>query len=218
MQFSDIAQAARIAGTHHDPRQDNFACVDLVRPGHASRPRVGCNGSIAGGHRLGGRHGEDQGHDRRNHRHRDGRIRRRLGGRVQAPHPANAGGRETLGVRIGTANGGDTTSSTTSAAQGGTYRLVGKLSKTAGGNYNRVDLFINPTTATEPATPDATDTADSGVAALSVFGVRTFNFDDGDRYQFDDVTVGTTFADVAGVPEPTTLALLALPALTRRRH
>jgi hypothetical protein len=124
-----------------------------------------------------------------------------------------------LGARVGDVNGGDTTSSTTAAVQGTTYLLVGKVSKTTGGNYNRVDLFINPATTTEPVTPDATDAADSTVSTLSVFGIRTFNTDVGDRYQFDEIKVGTTFADV--VPEPATAGLLTLAGATllgRRRR
>ncbi|HEX8914559.1 MAG TPA: hypothetical protein VF796_19575, partial [Humisphaera sp.] len=107
----------------------------------------------------------------------------------------------TLGARIGTTNGGTTVNSGTATAQGTTYLLVGKLSKVSSTNFNRVDLFVNPAGTTEPATPDATQTGDAGIAQLSTFSVRAFNLDAGDAYKFDDVRIGTAFGDV--VPEPT---------------
>lgn len=125
---------------------------------------------------------------------------------------------DLFGARVGGSNGGTTVNSNLSAVQGTTYLLVGKLSKTSGGNYNRIDLFINPASATEPGSTYATQNGDSGIDTVSVFAVRSFNFDVGDRYQFDNVTVGTSFADV--VPEPGGLGLLALGALgllARRR-
>jgi hypothetical protein len=124
-----------------------------------------------------------------------------------------------FGARIGTTNGGDTTNTTIPSIAAATYLLVGKISKTSGGNYNRVDLFVNPISTIEPALPDATDLGDAGIGTLSHFSVRSFNLDVDDIYQFDDVRIGTTFADV--VPEPGSIALLGIAAgglLTTRRR
>lgn len=125
-----------------------------------------------------------------------------------------------FGARIGTGNGGDTTNSLIPSIAAQTYLLVGKLSKTSGGNYDRVDLYVNPVSTIEPVAADATDFADAGISTVSHFSVRSFNLDDGDIYQFDDVRIGTSFADV--VPEPGTLgvagmAASGLLAMRRRR-
>ena len=116
-------------------------------------------------------------------------------------------GAAVFGARVGTTNGGATIDSPVTETQGTTYLLVGKLSKVSSTNYNRIDLFVNPAGATEPGTSDIGQTSDSGVATVSVFGLRTFNLDAGDKYQFDQVRIGTAFSDVA--PEPATLGLLA---------
>jgi hypothetical protein len=123
-----------------------------------------------------------------------------------------------IGARVGSSNGGTTVSSSTTIVLGTTYQLVGKISKTSGGNYNRIDLFINPTDTTEPALASVTQTGDSGVSGLQYFGVRSFQVDPGDRYQFDNVRIATTFAE-AVVPEPAALALIGVVGfgLLRRR-
>jgi hypothetical protein len=124
-----------------------------------------------------------------------------------------------FGARVGGTNGGTTSNSASDYAAATTYLLVGKLSKTTAGNYNRIDLFINPAGTTEPGTADATQSGDAGIATVSVFALRTFNLDAGDKYRFDNVRIGTTFADVT--PEPATVSLLlcgGLGLLARRRR
>ena len=49
-----------------------------------------------------------------------------------------------------------------------TYFLVGRFSA-AGGTFDRVDLFVNPFTLTEPGAPSASFTADSGWPAFRPF-------------------------------------------------
>ena len=129
-----------------------------------------------------------------------------------------------LGSRIGGSNGGTTTNSATNMIAGNTYFLVGKISASgaSGANYDQMDLFINPTSGTEPGTTSATDVADAGFSSLSHFTIRTNAVDANDAFLFDELRVGTTFADVVPViPEPS-VGLLAIAglgvAIARRRR
>jgi len=89
-----------------------------------------------------------------------------------------------------------------------TFFLVGKLTKSAT-NYDRIDLFVNPTALTEPVSADATSSADSGIGTVSVFNIRSVNLDASDLYRFDEVRIGTSYADVVtAVPEPSSLILV----------
>ena len=94
--------------------------------------------------------------------------------------------------------------------------LVAKVSKVNGSStYNQVDLFVNPSSGTEPtATITRTAAADAAgePASLSNFIFRTARLDAGDLYTFDNLTIGTTYADVVPVPEPASAGLLALAA------
>ena len=97
--------------------------------------------------------------------------------------------------------------------------LVGKVTKTGGStNYNRLDLFVNPNSLSEPVTIDATVNRDMLITTLSFFTIRTARLDGGDAYLFDALRVGTTWGDVvspinyAAVPEPSSFALAAIGA------
>ncbi len=128
-----------------------------------------------------------------------------------------------FGARIGMGNGGGTTDSGTNITPGTTYFLVGKISKTGVGHatdYDQMDLFINPTTLTEPGTTDATKVADSGITTLSYFSMRANSIDSSNGVvQFDELRIGTTYADV--IPEPASGAVflggLAMLFAGRRR-
>jgi len=133
-----------------------------------------------------------------------------------------------LGARIGGSNGGSTTGSTTNVSGGTTYLLVGRMKKSSsaspgdptGVNYDRMDLLINPSSLTEPADGSwsATRVGTASISSIAYFTLRTAGLDVGDRYQFDELRIGDTFASV--VPEPATMTLLGagLLLLARRRR
>lgn len=71
-------------------------------------------------------------------------------------------------------------------------------------------LYINPTGQTEPGSPNATMSYDIGTQ--NGLGLNVFN---GAKASFDEIRIGTTWADVVPglVPEPTTFALVGLGML-----
>ncbi len=98
---------------------------------------------------------------------------------------------------------------------GDTFFVVGRISDEGpdgtAGEYDRLELFINPTSLTEP--PVATRTADraSTMMSLDTFAVRTANFAAGESVVFDELRIGTSYADVVvAVPEPASVVLLML--------
>lgn len=84
-----------------------------------------------------------------------------------------------------------------------TVLLVVEEDFTAGADTFK--LFVNPTSTTKPVTADATLTYDIGTQ--NGFGINTFN---GALASFDEIRVGTAFADVVPnlVPEPGTVSLV----------
>ncbi len=83
---------------------------------------------------------------------------------------------------------------------GDTVFIVGRISDEGfdptAGNYDRLELFVNPTTLAEPAA--ATLAADyvTGLTSLDTFAVRTANFSTGESALFDELRIGTTYASV----------------------
>jgi len=110
----------------------------------------------------------------------------------------------------------------TTVAENTTYMLVGKISKVAASStFNQVDLFVNPSTTSEPGTATATSTvaAGSGVGSVSNVILRMARTDTGDQYLLDNLRFGTSYSDV--VPEPGTLGVMAVAGagwLLRRRR
>ena len=99
---------------------------------------------------------------------------------------------------------------------GQTYFVVGKFSKGTGSStYNQVDMFLNPSSNVEPglATATATSTINTGTGTYSNFILRSARTDSGSTNNFDALTIGTTFADVVPIPEPSILAWLIVPAV-----
>lgn len=94
-----------------------------------------------------------------------------------------------------------------------TYFVVGKISAVSSSNYNRVELFFNPSSDIE-GTPTLTANGTGSLSAFDSFVVRTARTDAGNFYYFDALTIGNTFADVVPIPEPATwVVLLSLPVL-----
>lgn len=133
----------------------------------------------------------------------------------------NAGGSPFF-ARVGSSSSGQTTNATTNAAINTTYLLVAKFSKDGSANYNRVDLFINPSSTAEPGMASATATSNvTGLTSLSTFTVRNFQPEANDTLFFDELRIGTSFADVLPVPEPSSAMLLLFSATAfvfRRRR
>lgn len=75
--------------------------------------------------------------------------------------------------------------------------IVGCVDKDSSTNYNRLRLWVNPTSYTED-TPDVTITRDIGIDS----GLDTFYFfsgsgnDAGEENRVDNIRIGTTWADV----------------------
>lgn len=85
-------------------------------------------------------------------------------------------------------------------AIGGLTFVVGKLFKSGGGNYDRLQMEFNPTTTSEPAVWDADLTGDIGVTSVNRFGMR-FGAAAGAEYAYiDEIRVGTGYSDVFGIP------------------
>jgi hypothetical protein len=97
-----------------------------------------------------------------------------------------------------------------SPTAGTTHFVVEKIEfNYAGGNgtNERVSFFIDPTALeSEPGTPTAV-VSNSNVGTISALGYYVLK--QPDSMGVDEVRIGTTWADVAPVPEPSTLALLA---------
>lgn len=122
---------------------------------------------------------------------------------------SNTTGTNTFSSRIGGSSGGATVQSSISIVQATTYLLVGKISKVSSSNYNRMELFVNPATLNETGVV-ATQNASAATAAASFFTVRVSNIESSDQYQFDELRIGTEWADVvvSAVPEPSSWAAL----------
>ncbi|NJL31302.1 MAG: PEP-CTERM sorting domain-containing protein [Phycisphaerales bacterium] len=108
--------------------------------------------------------------------------------------------------------GGTSANSTVRVTPDQTVLLVGKVEYT-GANQVTASLWVNPTTAMEPGSADATYATTAG----------TFNrfFVMGNSYEADEIRIGTTFADVTPgmlVPEPASLGLLAVGGLIMLRR
>ena len=117
-----------------------------------------------------------------------------------------------LGVRT---TGVSASYETTQLSLGTVYFAV--LEYTFGATTPTAQLFLSPVPGgAQPGTPDATVTGTANVANISDVGFRAQATGVVGNYVFDNVMVGTTWADVTQVtaaPEPATFALTGLGML-----
>lgn len=138
-----------------------------------------------------------------------------------------ASGDAHFGARVNNGTSDFTTASSISYTTGTTYLLVGRLSTdgTSGASadiVDQVELWVNPTSLT-PGASDATVDASTGLTMgdFDVFSSRMVNFAIPDEILIDELRIGTDFASVVTVPEPSVggLAILggaSLLALCRK--
>lgn len=99
------------------------------------------------------------------------------------------------------------------------YFIVARIDWNAGSAGESVRLYINPPTGSaEPLLSEAAASTDgvniaSGSGANRILSVGMNSGDVSKEWMFDEIRIGTTFADVAPVPEPTILALCAVGAI-----
>lgn len=97
-----------------------------------------------------------------------------------------------------------------------TYQIVGRLSRSAAGNYSNFDLWLNPIFA-DLGSPDASFAGNAGISTVTSVGFRTANLDAGDALLIDNLILATNWNDVVAapnaVPEPGSLALAGLALL-----
>jgi hypothetical protein len=74
---------------------------------------------------------------------------------------------------------------------------------------DQIDLYVNPTAGSIPASPDATITNVDLFAALQQ-NPSVYIWQSSSAGAFDELRMGTTYADVLPVPEPGTIALAAV--------
>lgn len=134
------------------------------------------------------------------------------------------------GMNSGTGAGNVQFDNATSYLAGQTVLVVGSYEFVVGSNNDIARMWINPgvldfgagspPAATLTSAPGGT-IADS-FASLLTFNLRNVNTVGAPNVQFDELRVGTTWADVTPVPEPSSLALGGLAAVAlgcfRRRN
>lgn len=123
-------------------------------------------------------------------------------------------------VRSGTSSPAGNTVGTT-IADFDTHLLVLKAEKNASGTYNRISLFIDPTSLSEPGSATEQVNASSGLSTVGLLTARSAFHAAGDTVQIDNLLVGDSWADVVtAIPEPSAalLILLAGLGLLRRRR
>ncbi len=123
-------------------------------------------------------------------------------------------GQQTAGstYRVGIRSGGSGATYTTSGTfTVGTVNLF-VLQYTFGGN---VSLYVNPTPGDSQPVPNVTFLAGVSAANLQVLGFKAQSAATAGNWLFDNLMIGTTWADVtpSPAPEPSTIALAGLGML-----
>lgn len=144
---------------------------------------------------------------------------------VSRLHVRSSGGGFQLGY-LETASGGSLTWGSTVLNLNQDYRVVVAYNVLAGALNDTADVYVNPTDFAVQAnnTPYLTDAAWSSTLAetttLGAVNLRQGGSTTGATLSVDDLYVATTFAEMEVVPEPTSLALVAIgagAAMLRRR-
>ncbi|AHF93449.1 hypothetical protein OPIT5_27875 [Opitutaceae bacterium TAV5] len=123
----------------------------------------------------------------------------------------HSGSRLNVGMSSGAlfarpTTGGTNTIAGSSVIDGTSYHIVVRYSKGVGLSvFNTATLWINPTSSSD--TPIGAISSASGLASISAVGFRGVSNEATDRYFVDDLVIGTTWADVAPIPEPRSVAL-----------
>lgn len=88
----------------------------------------------------------------------------------------------------------------------GVTLVVAKIQLIGSSGKDIISLFINPTSSVQPETPDLV----YGNVDIGAFDKISFTSGASTVASFDEFRMGSTFADVAPIPEPSTTALLGL--------
>lgn len=136
---------------------------------------------------------------------------------------AFVGKRQGLSVWELTSPGASLGPTTTAVTLDTTFFFVLRIDFNASGSNERLRLYMNPTVgATEPGTASADIISASSfqINKLDLAAGFTSGTNTTARGWFDEIRIGTTYADVTPVPEPTTGVLIgagiALLAILRR--
>jgi hypothetical protein len=116
-------------------------------------------------------------------------------------------GKNGSGLNWGLEHTGGDSYSGVAATSNQTVLLVLRADYTSGNDTFK--LYVNPTSSAEPGTADATLTYNIGTQ-------NGLGLNAGGPTSFDEIRIGTTFADVTPslVPEPGTMSLVAIGLVT----
>jgi hypothetical protein len=124
----------------------------------------------------------------------------------------------TMQARMRTAGATPTDTSTvgpspTTFSAGATYLVVARVIKADANpltNFSNLAIYLNPTTLTEPGSTTMSISGISIGSSQNYFFGRVARLDSGDQILLDELSVGSTYADV--VPEPGGLAAAGIAA------
>jgi len=136
-------------------------------------------------------------------------------GNIRWNYGINAAGNFTVGVAPENA-GQNAIIANTVAELGTTYLVVARIrTNTAAGNDEVFLKIFDPSDAVSmPLDDSGWDASANGNSGVTLTRTNlVFGNAGGQALQFDELRIGTTFADVAGVPEPARAMMLAIAAL-----
>jgi hypothetical protein len=103
-----------------------------------------------------------------------------------------------------------------------THLLVARVTRSQGGQYDRVELWVDPTSL-DLGVADAIQTYNTGLSAVDRFVMRLAYLEGGDSYRIDELRIGSGLSQVISaspqtIPEPSAgwIAALGLAAAARR--